>query len=94
MAVVEPRASFSIPAIHAKFGCKQATFHIPIFYYRLQDRFSTKGTCVTLDNVWRIVLTGLTSPEQTGGLKSLTQATWNPSLVNCQAMTCLRQELE
>ena len=31
MAVVEPRASCSIPAIHAKFDCKQATFHIPIF---------------------------------------------------------------
>ena len=31
MAVVEPRASFSIPAIHAKFDSKQLTFHIPIF---------------------------------------------------------------
>ena len=31
MAVVEPRASFSIPTIHANFDCKQATFHIPIF---------------------------------------------------------------
>ena len=31
MAVVEPRAPFSIPAIHAKSDCKQATFHIPIF---------------------------------------------------------------
>ena len=29
--MVEPRASFSIPAKHAKFDCKQATFHIPIF---------------------------------------------------------------
>ena len=31
MAVVEPRASYSIPTILAKFDCKQATFHIPIF---------------------------------------------------------------
>ena len=31
MVVVEPRASFSIPAMHAKFDSKQATFHIPIF---------------------------------------------------------------
>ena len=31
MAVVEPRDSFSIPAVHAKFDSKQATFHIPIF---------------------------------------------------------------
>ena len=31
MAVVEPRASFSIPVIQAQFDSKQATFHIPIF---------------------------------------------------------------
>ena len=31
MAVVEPRAPFSIPAIHAKFDCRKATFRIPIF---------------------------------------------------------------
>ena len=35
--------------------------------HQLQDRSSIKGTCVILDNVWRTVLTGLTSPEQTGG---------------------------